>query len=373
MELRNILVLAEGQLGDLLLLTPAVRALRTGHPRARITVLMYQRRLPERPPDAPVLFVSEGSGTASVMTRHPSVNRVLEVDRSLVRKMRPLRRIMTEVSIIRKIRSYHFDGVLCTFPEDRFSLLAFLSGARVRVGEGGKGLSRLLTVTPAITRSTAGVLRYYCALAEAMGGRTDSEKTEYAVSSDADGKVKSWLAAEGLTEHRYIAIHPGATGEYKQWPPERFAALIGQLRLDGIPVALCGGTGDDGIVQAIRTCLSSPVPTLEPGADLPLLAGFLEMAAVCLTNDSGPRHLAVAVGAPSIAIFRRHHGIEWAVYQESEQCVTLTGRADCDACPPDTCRDLIPPGEQFGSVCLRQIGVDEVSRAVRAMYEATSS
>ena len=90
------------------------------------------------------------------------------------------------------------------------------------------------------------------------------------------------------------------------------------------------------------------------------LRGFWKWRAVCLTNDSGPRHLAVAVGAPSIAIFRRHHGMEWAVYQETERCVTLTGRADCDACPPDTCRDLIPPGEQFGSVCLRQIGVDEV-------------
>jgi heptosyltransferase-3 len=373
MELRNILVLAEGQLGDLLLLTPAVRALRTGHPRARITIMMYQRRLQERPAGAPVLFVSEGAGTASVMTRHPSVDRVLEVDRAALRQMKPLRRIATEVSIIRTIRSYRFDGVLCTFPEDRFSLLALLSGARVRAGEGGKGLSRLLTVTPAVTRSTAGVLRYYCALAEAMGGRTDSENTEYAVSSEADRKVKSWLAAEGLAEHRYVAIHPGATGEYKQWPPERFADLIEQLRRDGLPVALCGGTGDEGIVQAIRTRLSSRVPLLEPGADLPLLAGFLNMAAVCLTNDSGPRHLAVAVGAPSIAIFRRHHGIEWAVYQESERCVTLTGREDCGACPPDACRDVIPPGEQFGSVCLRQIGVKEVSRTVRSMFEATSS
>jgi ADP-heptose:LPS heptosyltransferase len=372
MELRNILVLAEGQLGDLLLLTPAVRALRTGHPRARITILMYQRRLPARPAGARVLFASGGAGTASVMTCHPSVDRVLEVDRSLLRTMRPLRRIMTEVSIIRTIRSYHFDGVLCTFPEDRFSLLAYLSGARVRAGEGGKGLSRLLTVTPVVTRSTAGVLRYYCALAGAMGGRTESEKTEYAVSSEAGRKVRAWLEAEGLVEHRYVAIHPGATGEYKQWPPERFAELIGELRRDGIPVALCGGPGDEGIVQAIITRLSTRVPLLEPGVDLPLLAGFLNMAAVCLTNDSGPRHLAVAVDAPSIAIFRQHHGTEWAVYQESERCVTVTGREACGACPPNACLDVIPAGEQFGSVCLRQIGVEEVSRAVRSMFGATS-
>ena len=113
MELRTILILAEGQLGDLLLLTPAVRSLRAGHPR-----------LPQRAMGSPILFHSEGGGTASVMTRHPAVSRVFEVDRSLLRSMSLPRRLRAELSILRTLRSYRFDAVLCTFPEDRFSVTA---------------------------------------------------------------------------------------------------------------------------------------------------------------------------------------------------------------------------------------------------------
>ena len=372
MELRTILILAEGQLGDLLLLTPAVRSLRAGHPRAEITVVIYQRRLPQRAMGSPILFHSEGGGTASVMTRHPAVSRVFEVDRSLLRSMSLPRRLRAELSILRTLRSYRFDAVLCTFPEDRFSVTAYLSGARVRAGERGKGLSHLLTVAPAVTRSTAGVLRYYCTLAEAMGGHAGSPETSYAATPDAERTVDAWLSSAGLQAQRYVAIHPGATGEYKQWPPERFAGLIGRMQRAGIPVALCGGTADEAILDAITSQLESRVPLLPGVTEVSVLAAFLQRAGVCVTNDSGPRHLAVAVGAPSIAIFRQHHGTEWAVYEETERCVTLTGKEKCPSCPPDTCLDRIPEGQRHGSFCLRQIGEEEVLGAVRAMLGATS-
>lgn len=371
MELRNILVLAEGQLGDLLLLTPAMRALRAGHPRSSITVIIYQRRLPPRQAGAPVLFRSEGMGTAAVMTRLPGVDRVFEVDRALLRSLPPGRRLMEEMGIARAIRADRYDGVFCTFPEDRFSVLAFVAGARVRAGERGTGVSCLLNARSTVTRGSAGVLRYYCTIAEAMGGRTGSSATEFAPSPEGVRDADAWLLREGLAGKRYVAIHPGATGEYKQWPPERFAGLIGKLHASGIPAALCGGTGDEEILRAIAGSSGVRIPVLKPGADISVLAGFLMRAGVCLTNDSGPRHLAVAVGAPSIALFRRHHGKEWAVYQETERCRTLTGADACPACDPGVCQDRVPEGTRFGSACMRQVGTDDVFAAVTSMLAAT--
>jgi ADP-heptose:LPS heptosyltransferase len=373
MALSNILILAEGQLGDLLLLTPAVRSLRAGHPRATITVIIYQRRLPRRPPGAPVLFSSEGRGTAAVMSRLPDVDRVYEVDRALLRSLPLRRRLMQEMHIARLIHADRYDGVLCTFPEDRFSVLAYLSGARVRAGEKGTGASLLLNATPSVSRSSAGVLRYYCTLAEAMGGQTESHDTVFTPSAEGLREVEAWLGREGLAGTRYVAIHPGATGEYKQWPPDRFAGLVGRLQGAGIPVALCGGKGDEEILSSIIGSTRSRVPVLEPGLDISVLAGFLMRAGVCLTNDSGPRHLAVAVGAPSIALFRRYHGREWAVYDESDRCITIAGRSECGSCMPGVCQDRVPEGARFGSACMRQIGEDEVFVAVTSMLGATLS
>lgn len=372
MDLRNILVLAEGQLGDLLLLTPAIRSLRAGHPHATITVIIYQRRLPQRPAGSPVYFRSEGKGTAAVMTRLPGVDRVFEVDRALLRTLSARRRLTEELSIARAIRAERYDGVFCTFPEDRFAVLASLSGARVRAGEHGTGASRLLNTAPSVTRATAGVLRYYCTIAEAMGGRTGSYATTFIPSDEGVRAVDAWLQGNGLAGTRYVAIHPGATGEYKQWPPDRWAGLIADLQRAGVPMALCAGKGDEEIVGAITGASGLSVPILEPGPDLSVLAGFLQRAGVCLTHDSGPRHLAVAVGAPSIALFRRHHGREWAVYNETVRCRTLSGNEECRLCTPGVCQDRVPEGTRFGSACMRQIGEKEVGAAVRAMLAATS-
>jgi ADP-heptose:LPS heptosyltransferase len=270
------------------------------------------------------------------------------------------------------IRADRYDGVFCTFPEDRFSVLAYLSGARVRAGEEGTGVSRLLNVTRTVTRGSAGVLRYYCTIAEAMGGHTESYATEFGPSAEGSREIEAWLLREGLAGKRYVAIHPGATGEYKQWPPDRFAGLIGRLQQAGIPVALCAGKGDEEILRAIAGALTSRVPVLEPGTDISVLAGFLMKAGVCLTNDSGPRHLAVAVGAPSIALFRRHHGREWAVYEETDRCRTLSGADECRSCEPGVCQDRVPVGTRFGSACMRQIGEEEVFAVVTSMLAATS-
>ncbi|MBP1655859.1 MAG: ADP-heptose--LPS heptosyltransferase [Bacteroidetes bacterium] len=407
----KILILAEGQLGDLLLLTPAVRSLRNGHPDARITVLIFHRhrapltggtesgRLshagrtqtgglahagrtqPGRsahaggtqagrsahaggtpgftgPPD--LVTPADGSGTSAVMTLHPCVDEVLEVDRPRLRALHGLGRLRGELSVLKAIRARRFDTVLCTFPEDRFAVLAFLSGASVRVGQKQQSLSWLLNRRPSIDKKMMGVREYYCALAESAGGIVESRQTEFRIPASADAAALQRLSEAGVHEAGWVAVHPGASGDYKIWPPERFAALLAGLQRHRIRAVLLGGTGDGEILEAIRRAMSNPVPVIRTGTDVALLGALLRRSALCITNDSGPRHLAVAVQSPSLALFRQFHGIEWKIYPESAECATMTGTQSCSACPPSACLDRTPGGEQYGAVCLRQLGAEEV-------------
>ena len=121
---QNILVLAEGQLGDLLLLTPALRAIRTGFPEAQVSVLILQRRgmtqkkLDSSEPVRP----ADPAGTACVLTSSSAVDQVYEVDRSALRMLKGIHRLRGETGVARWLRSRRFDAVLCTFPEDRFAI-----------------------------------------------------------------------------------------------------------------------------------------------------------------------------------------------------------------------------------------------------------
>ena len=374
----KILILAEGQLGDLLLLTPAVRALRNGHPDARITVLIFHRHRPPLaggsqtgppshadgtpgPTGAPELVTpADGTGTSAVMTLHSCVDEVLEVDRPRLRALHGLARLRGELSVLKAIRSRRFDRVLCTFPEDRFAALAFLSGASVRVGQKQQSLSWLLNRRPSIDKKMKGVRDYYCALAECAGGRVESRQTEFPVSPSADAAALRHLREAGVHEARWVAVHPGASGDYKIWPPERFAALLAGLKRNQIGAVVLGGTGDGDILEAIRKAMVTPVPVIRTGNDVALLGALIRRSALCISNDSGPRHLAVAVGAPSLALFRQFHGIEWNIYPETPECVTMTGRQPCSVCPPSACLDRTPGGERYGAECLRQLGVEEV-------------
>jgi len=367
MDSRNILVLAEGQLGDLLLLTPAMQAIRDGNPDARITVLIFHRHRTARVGAAHILFHSEGAGSAAVLTSHPAVDEVLEVNRSELRSLRGWERIAAEASLLRQIRKRKFDMVVCTFPEDRFSVLAFLSGARKRVGQKDQSLSWLLNITPAITKKEIGVLEYYCRLAESCGGRVGNRQTKFTVPEEAARRAAGRLGELGMDKSVWVAVHPGASGDYKVWPPERYAALMDKLQALQIPVLLFGGRADDAVLEAVTKVLAGAVPVIHTEEDVSLLAAYFQRAALCITNDSGPRHLAVAAGVPSLALFRRFHGREWSVYTETGRCATIAGKDACTACPASECLDLVPSPERFGSACIRQIGTEEVLQRALTM------
>jgi ADP-heptose:LPS heptosyltransferase len=419
MDLGRTLVIAEGQLGDLLLLVPALRALKAANTTMHLTVLVVRRRpgppavadtnpllpeggnplLPEgghtgtpRVADAGRLSLDSGyagtvgatkagplvhpgsfGGTSSVLKHLPYVDRVLELDRLRLRSLRGLARLRGEWEVIRSLRRERFDAVICTFPEDRFVLWAKASGARRRVGQYAQPLRRLLTDTPHILKEDLGVLRYYLALAAVLGAKTADERTEFAIPDSSRVWAREFIAAHCPGTAPLVIINPGASGEYRIWPPERFSALLSKLRANGVRVILCGGPMDDEVMEAVTTVNRSAVPVARMGPDLTRDGALFAESDLVVTNDSGPRHLAVAVGARSLAVIQRHHHREWGVYPETDSCVTVRTEEECPVCPRGVCQDSRRDGERFGSVCMRMVSVETVYDRVMRMLSVSSS
>jgi ADP-heptose:LPS heptosyltransferase len=370
MRPRRILVLAEGQLGDLLLLTPALRALKESFPEAVLGVCVVQRRsyVPGLP--APLLAEQPAQGTTEVVA--PFADEVFEVSRPALRESGGLKRLRAEAAVLRRIRKGKYDTVISCFPEDRFAVWALLSGARRRIGQNRQPLAALYTVRPAIRKEDGGVLGYYAALAGAAGAGVRSLATEFRVSAEEKESAGALLAGLGILPHeRIVVIHPGASGPYRVWPPERFARVAGIIKDDhGIRPVLCGTAYDARALEAVRSHVRPDIPQLVL-ASVRGLAALLSRASLCLSNDSGPRHLAVAVGTPSVAILPKHNERAWGVYEDGKAASYVIASEACPLCPPERCLDRHHEGEEFGSACMRMVSVEEVLARIRRVLSTS--
>ena len=371
MKPERILFLAEAQLGDLLVLTPAIRAVKETFPESFVGALVLRRRTYSGNERPALMTRNPETGPASVLTRSPHVDALWELDREGLRALKGPARLRTEVSIAGRIRGGGFDTVICTFPEDRFAVWALLSGARRRVGQRDQGLSRALNRRVDVRKEDDGVLRYYGKLVEAIGAVMTSEKTEFPVGEDDRDWAAARFAEIGLDDGSpVVAVHPGATTPGRIWPPDRYARMTEALASEGATVVLLGTDFDDPVLAAIRKELEREVPEIRFDERVSRLAAVLERCTLCVSNDSGPRHLAIAVGTPSIAFLSRVHDRQWRIYDDPAASEVLQSASACPVCSADECRDLVPEGEERGSACIRGVGVDVALAAVRRRLSA---
>jgi ADP-heptose:LPS heptosyltransferase len=297
-----------------------------------------------------------------VLSGNPAIDKVLVVNRMDLRSLHGLKRVTAELACLRFLREKKFDTVVCAFPEDRFAFWAFFSGAKVRVGQSGQAFHWLLTHKHDSGQARKSVLQSYCDLAVLIGAKSETQDPLFAVSHPSRSWADEFLQAHGLGgSQTRVAIHPGATGNYKIWPPERYASLIDKLQSRGnIRTILCWGSEDSDVVQQIKRSAQTECVDVNTGDDIGHFGALLKRCSLCISNDSGPRHLSVAVGTRSLALLRQFHDRKWKVYPEDDNHSTLQGKRQCPACPSGSCLDKIPSGEQYGSYCLRMIDVDEV-------------
>ncbi len=324
----RILVKAVNWLGDAVMTLPALKGLRALFPSARISVLTKDS-LADLYRGAP--FVDET---------------ILEGDRGLKGMMR----------LTRRIKEGAFDTAILFPASFRSALLIYLSGVPERVGFAKEGRSPLLT--KALRRDTDLLRRhrveYFLRLLEPFG----SVPRPTAPRIDPTFEDRAWAAKtlDGrLAGHGpLVAMHPGATyGNAKRWYPDRYAAVGSRLSKErGARIAVIGGKAEaDLAAEVARGIAPGPATSFAGETSLLQLAALLERASVLVTNDTGPMHLAAAVGTPIVAVFgptdpvtTRPYGDRHTVVRHPVECSPCLLRE----CPIDhRCMTLIRSDEVY--------------------------
>jgi ADP-heptose:LPS heptosyltransferase len=293
-DCRSVAVFRALQLGDMLCAVPALRALRAGWPRARITLVglpwaaSFARRFAAYVDD----FVSF-PGTSELPEQVPDVARLP----AFFTEMRA-RRFDFAVQM-------HGNGVSTNAIVARF-------GARRFAG----------FCVPATARPCAGrylpypehlhEIRRNLALAGLLGVPTPSEALEFPLLPADFDALASLPQVARLRPREYVCLHPGARDPAKRWPAERFARVGDTLQARGYEVVLTGTAAEHELAETVARHMRAPSVNCAANVPIGALAALLSRARLLVTNDTGVSHVAAGLRLPSVVMFFATDPTRWA-------------------------------------------------------------
>ena len=314
-ELRRILVVQLQQVGDTVIFAPALRAIRERYPAARIDVLVHRVG-------------------AQLYRSCPLVDEIIE-ERSWGRGRLHLLPLRT----LGSLRARRYDAVVTDVTESSFAyaLLAWLIGAPVRVGFNQASRGALHTVQVPFDDSR-GFLRSNLEIARAIGADVTAPREGVFVGEADRTHARSLLARHAMLDARpLVVIHPATNWESKLWFEERWAAVADTLvEKHGASVVFVGTAAERPYIERVRAHMRQPSGCSAGDTDLPQLAALLEHADLFLGTDSGPRHLAGALGRPQVTIFSaQDYPNRWSLDRPNE--IRLRSDVECSPCLSATC------------------------------------
>jgi len=364
---KRILFISEGQLGDILILTPVIKAVKESIESVFISILLVHRKNYTSTADIGNALIrnSEFRGTAEVFLNNPYIDEILEVDRTALRSLKGMKKIKAEWKNIRILRKKKFDIAIATFGLDRYTIYAYLSGAKMRIGQKEQPFGFLLNHKLDINSESLGVLNYFCALAEPLGVNCNEKQGVFNISESGKNKAEEFFSSQGLnTSKPVIGIHPGSSENSRKWPPSSFAGLMNSLKQENkYRVIMFGSEFDNSFVSEINKGLRQEILQVQTRS-LDELAALMARCDICITHNSGPRHLAAAVGTRTLGILEKVDDLKWQVYDTVNHPI-IKSKIPCKTCPEDKCLGVIPEGETYSSICLRDISVADVLAEVR--------
>ncbi|OPX21575.1 MAG: lipopolysaccharide heptosyltransferase II, partial [Planctomycetales bacterium 4484_123] len=278
-------------------------------------------------------------------------------------------------SAVRALRRGRFDLAVLGPNSFRSALLAYLAGTGRRVGYRRDGRGWLLTDKLAPPRGPDGswavtpALGYYLELARRLGCEVSDRRMELAVA-DADAAEAGRMLAEAGADPRrpVVMLNPGASyGPAKMYPPQRFAAVAdGLIERRGAQVLINSAPSERAIAEAVEGAMSQ-TPLINLGRirnRLGLLKALLGRCDLLVTNDTGPRHIAAALGVPVVTIFGPTDPGWTTIDFERERIV----RADVPCAPCQRKECPLPVGPERGQ-CMLRIDPQEVLAAAEELLE----
>ncbi len=343
----SMLIVSVAGIGNTILATPLLRALRQRYPNARLDLLVWNR------------------AAAAPVEADPAIDEVQVTPRGFGAWLR----------FVYRLRQRRYDAVLTVFPSNQaaYHLFAWLTGARCRIGHAYAGgrkrgewlLTHRVQADPEIhdVEQNLALLRLFDESAA-----DDMDRRPFFTLTPADRReADEWVRRAGLADKRLIGCHPGAgaavslqhwQGYFKRWPQERFAEAIQGLARPDRAFLLFGGPEETELKQAVQSaCGDATVHVVD--ASLSVTAAVLARCELMICNDSGLMHVAAAVGTPVVALFGPTQASRTAPWGDAHTILFKPGAGrPCLRYPFHSSKSKIrcPCAGQ----CLRDITVDEV-------------
>lgn len=335
-DFNRILIARTDRIGDVILSTPVIKALRDAYPNAYIAMMAAPQ-------------------AREIVEGNPYLDDVIIYDKD--KKHKSWYRFFKFAQNLKKKR---FDLAVILHPANRVHLLTFLAGIRRRVGYDRK-LGFLLTDRIKHTKQSGAKheVEYNLDLLKSLGIQAKDKSLFMPIKEEAQKWVEDLFRQEGISPaDKLLVIHPGASCPSKIWPAERFAEAADKLaKKYGFKILLVAGPKDIGVADKVIKAGHNPLINLSGRTSVAQLAALFKRCRLLISNDSGPVHIASAVGTPVISIFgRAQAGLNprrWGPVGIMDRF--LHKEVGCIECLAHDCV------KEFA--CLKAIGVDDVLRA----------
>ena len=338
--MKHLLVIKLRYIGDVLLVTPALRAIKTAQPDVQITMLVNR-------------------GTEDVLSGNLDLDEIMVIDKGS---------LLAQWSLIAELRHRRFDAVIDLTDGDRSAFLSWLSGAPVRIGFNdeqrwrGRCYTKVVQPAPGVQHR---IERDLAALA-LLNIAATSTTPHLQLTPEDENSAYELLDQLGIQRSGMIVVlQPGARYWFKAWPSERFAELADRLTSEYSCQVLIGGSSQDiDLAHQIRQVAKSNPIVLAGRTTIKQFAAIVRKSALFVGSDGGAMHIASAVKTPVVALFGPSNPLEWGPRGGPSDVIYMG--LDCRSCFHPTCHR----GE---SNCMKLITVDAVySSAQRILHKKES-
>ena len=279
----NILAIRLARFGDVVLLLPALTALKFNTPGSRLTFLTDHR-------------------LSSLAQMCPAIDDIIAVDRIAMRDGSRLASLRSMRDVIKEVRRRRFDLAIDFHGFRETNLLTWLSGSPKRLGLKRFDQSFLdfcFNLPPVLEDKSIHASEVFMKVAERVGVRSSSTASAMVVPESA----QKWVRA-ALSPRPYAALYVDAPTSKRIWPPEHFASVVDHLVQRGLQVVLIAGAEGSQLLTQVQEAarLAEHVRAFS-NLTIPQLAAVVQGADIWVSNDTGPMHLGPILGVPTLGLF----------------------------------------------------------------------
>jgi lipopolysaccharide heptosyltransferase II len=352
MQARKILCIRLDYLGDVLMCTPAIRAVKQSVPGSAVTLL------------------SSKSGNAAV-PYIPEIDSVIDYAAPWMKSSAP-HGANIDIDFIQSLRAYAFDAAIIFTSYSQSALpaaqMCYLAGIPLRLAHCRENPYQLLTDWVP-EKEPEKILRHEVRrqldLVQTVGYQTSEEKLSFSVRESDVNWMQDRLHTFGINEKRpWILMHPGATAASRRYPVSHWKKVLCELADKlGYAVVLTGDASEVAMIEEIRAAGNSMAHSLAGELDLGKLGAAISLASIVISNNTGPAHMASAIGTPLVDLY--------ALTNPQHTPWQVKNRVLFHDVPCRFCYKSICPQQHHD--CLTKVEPAQVVEAAQSLFISTSS